>query len=729
MWKNAQQSAVMKEYLRERAWGLFRVALFFTVPMFVREEAARSQAATVGVLCFFLLPLGFVPESRKLTVLVICVALQVLMVTLHALLPQSTTSLGPSGDPLLPAASSDLASPSSTAGRAGEHAAAQLQSPLLEAESASSGDDLADATGLPKSEAPFHRPFAELIHTPRPPGAHEGADASAGTGELKHTPQEDSVSPILYHLSTRQEEDAHLGGIAEKITNNVISLVLTASADDTPEEVAATLRSFLLHTEPVSSIAEAVVVDATGGARFDAAQLQTGAASPDIPGSSALRVRLYQSTEPQSLGGARNAAAAMTTGSILVFLDAHMRASRNWMVPLVRDININYKRVVTSSVYALGPTATEADPRHDVRTYKMAFRNWALSTAWVDDMTNRVAVMKGNALAITRKWWRELGLFEEWEDFETVMSEYSIRTWLAGGEIQVARDSVLGETASIDTAAADPALQLEDRVRLVEKWFSKNAKAKFYASAGGADQYRQKHEYPRGNPSFSTPPLSGSKGKEESKGTALTPESATLVEEDPESGVVLHRGRRIDEQKYKELKSAAESSEAKSSGTPPKDYLECHGFAFYADLFADEFVNQQMLTPRTFRLEAPGVCTDCCVSAFPSNPHYRLETCSSEKSGKQDFYWYFGNGLRNVQTRNCMDAAFPQQGGHVPIGYPCMKVNRNQEWQFLHHKLMWGSWCLEGNPDTRFLTFQRCNSHTRKQEFNLVENDVPAAPR
>lgn len=368
-----------------------------------------------------------------------------------------------------------------------------------------------------------------------------------------------------------------------------------------------------------------------------------------------------------------------------------------------------------------------ADPRADVKTYKMAFQSWALDTAWVDDMTDHVPIMKGDALAMTRRWWLEVGPFESYQNTEAAMSEYSVRSWLAGGEVQVARDSVLGSTRDVafDAGLSDGE-KLEDKVRFVEKWFSKNAKKRFYESTPGADGYRAKHEYADEGPLLVSPAAPGEvKTGQHEKQSALLPESAALVEEDPGSRVVLHQGKRIGAAKFKELQAlvAVSPSDERALAKTARPFLECHGFAFYMDLFADEMVSQQMLTPKHYRIEAPGVCEQCCVEGGGRAPHYRVENCDAAKP-EQQFYWYFGNGLRNVATRHCVDAAFAQQAGHRPIAYPCMKVNRNQEFQLLHHKLMWGSWCLEGRGEgEKAIQFEKCNAHTRAQEFNMVENE------
>merc|ERR1719327_2442981 len=77
----------------------------------------------------------------------------------------------------------------------------------------------------------------------------------------------------------------------------------------------------------------------------------------------------------------------------------------------------------------------------DVFGVKMMF-DWTLSFEWFEDFNDIVPCMSGGLFAISRKWWHESGEY----DYQMMMwgaenIEQSIRIWLCGGEIYVARDS------------------------------------------------------------------------------------------------------------------------------------------------------------------------------------------------------------------------------------------------------------------------------------------------
>eukprot|EP00971_Amphidinium_carterae_P167528 3319448-Amphidinium_carterae.2 len=127
------------------------------------------------------------------------------------------------------------------------------------------------------------------------------------------------------------------------------------------------------------------------------------------------------------------------SGDMIMFLDAHVKPDWYWIEPLLRHVNINYKRVVVPSIPILD--AETWAPNNEIVGYKMMF-DWKLSFGWFEDGNDVVPLMSGGLFAITRKWWHESGEY----DYDMAMwgaenIEQSIRIWLCGGEIYVARDS------------------------------------------------------------------------------------------------------------------------------------------------------------------------------------------------------------------------------------------------------------------------------------------------
>ena len=50
------------------------------------------------------------------------------------------------------------------------------------------------------------------------------------------------------------------------------------------------------------------------------------------------KVKLYRNPERLGLIQARNRGAKLSTGDVIVFLDAHCKCNRNWLVPLLARI-------------------------------------------------------------------------------------------------------------------------------------------------------------------------------------------------------------------------------------------------------------------------------------------------------------------------------------------------------------------------------------------------------
>ena len=150
-------------------------------------------------------------------------------------------------------------------------------------------------------------------------------------------------------------------------------------------------------------------------------------------------VRYKRHSIQQGLIRSKTHGASIAKGDVIVFLDAHVHAEPGWLPPLLRRIGENYKRVVVPLIPILDEESwTVKDKGVGI---KMMF-NWGLGFNWFDDGNDWVPTMSGGLLSISRKWWWESG------EYDTGMRlwgaeniEQSIRIWLCGGEIQVARDS------------------------------------------------------------------------------------------------------------------------------------------------------------------------------------------------------------------------------------------------------------------------------------------------
>merc|ERR1711920_172263 len=109
---------------------------------------------------------------------------------------------------------------------------------------------------------------------------------------------------------------------------------------------------------------------------------------------------------------------------------------------------------------------------------------------WFDDGNDLVPCMSGGLFGITRKWWHESGEY----DYGMAMwgsenIEQSIRVWLCGGEIYVARDSKVSHVfrSQFPYFLNNTEVYI-NKVRTVETWFDEY-KEQFYKADPAAKQF------------------------------------------------------------------------------------------------------------------------------------------------------------------------------------------------------------------------------------------------
>lgn len=162
--------------------------------------------------------------------------------------------------------------------------------------------------------------------------------------------------------------------------------------------------------------------------------------------------------------------AEIAKGDLIIFLDAHVKPEKDWLKPLFRHTNENWKRVVVPVIPILNGETWTVDST--AVGFKMMF-DWALGFNWFDDGNDWVPIMSGGLLAITRRYWHWSGEYDngmlQWGG-ENI--EQSIRIWLCGGEIVVARDSRVSHVFRPTFPYAINSTQVNiNKVRLVEVWF------------------------------------------------------------------------------------------------------------------------------------------------------------------------------------------------------------------------------------------------------------------
>ncbi|KAF4655136.1 hypothetical protein FOL47_009563 [Perkinsus chesapeaki] len=167
-------------------------------------------------------------------------------------------------------------------------------------------------------------------------------------------------------------------------------------------------------------------------------------------------VKVIRHTTRQGLIRSKTDGANAATGDMVVFLDAHVKPEPNWAQPLIRHANINYKRVVVPVIPILNGETWEI--QDSSAGTKMMF-DWGLGFNWFED---------GNDL------------------------EQSIRIWLCGGEIYVARDSRVAHVfRPTFPYKIDNTQVYYNKIRTVEVWFD-DYKDYFYSADPYAKGLREK---------------------------------------------------------------------------------------------------------------------------------------------------------------------------------------------------------------------------------------------
>ena len=216
------------------------------------------------------------------------------------------------------------------------------------------------------------------------------------------------------------------------------------------------------------------IYDETPGNFLKEIILVDDASSPplvEIVGEKFPGVKIIRHEVQQGLIRSKTHGAAVAEGDVIMFLDAHIKAEKDWLPPIFREISENYKRVVVPVIPILDEATWSWLPGSGVGI-KMMF-DWALQFDWFEDGNDLVPVMSGGLLGIHRRWWFESG------QYDTGMALYgaenieqSIRVWLCGGEIKVARDSRVSHLFRPKFPyAINDTLVMINKVRMVEVWF------------------------------------------------------------------------------------------------------------------------------------------------------------------------------------------------------------------------------------------------------------------
>ena len=257
------------------------------------------------------------------------------------------------------------------------------------------------------------------------------------------------------HLSLRQR--ARLSEtMNEKDATLTLSVVLPCGFEHA--YFAKTAESVFYET-PAETLKEIVIVDDASDPPLKRLWSEEEAAK--------FLVKYVRLDKAQGLIGAKQAGAEAATGDIIVFFDCHVKVralltvchsnfrpdphkllsfqpAPGYWRPYVKEISENYKRVVIPTITNLNVDNWREENRPSVGQGGMSkcYLTFDAEFKWTSDNTQYVPIMSGGLLAISRKWFFEIGGYDKnMKGWGGENLDQSLRIWTCGGEIVSASES------------------------------------------------------------------------------------------------------------------------------------------------------------------------------------------------------------------------------------------------------------------------------------------------
>ena len=191
-------------------------------------------------------------------------------------------------------------------------------------------------------------------------------------------------------------------------------------------------------------------------------------------------VTIIRNQMREGLIRSRNTAAAAAKSPVIVSIDPHIKVAQNWLLPIIKRLDARYNCIAVPMTRGLdAPTWTET-----TAAYAKTGWRWNLDFNWIaDDGTDMTPALAGHCFAFTKRWWDEIGGFDtgmyKW-GCENI--EFSLRTWLAGGSVEIVRESVVAHwfknkfNYEFDTTTLE-----QNKARIAEVWFGDHKKLFYQA--------------------------------------------------------------------------------------------------------------------------------------------------------------------------------------------------------------------------------------------------------
>lgn len=175
----------------------------------------------------------------------------------------------------------------------------------------------------------------------------------------------------------------------------------------------------------------------------------------------------------QGLIRSRHIATSLAKSPIVVSIDPHVKVAEGWLQPVIERLEQKYNCVAVPLTRGLNAQ----EWRETTGAYAKTGWRWNLDFNWIaDDGADGTPACAGHCFAYTKQWWDEIGGFDtgmaKW-GCENI--EFSLRTWLAGGSVEIVRGSVVAHwfknkfNYEFDTTTLE-----KNKARIAEVWFGEH---------------------------------------------------------------------------------------------------------------------------------------------------------------------------------------------------------------------------------------------------------------
>ncbi|KAI3388253.1 hypothetical protein SNEBB_000694 [Seison nebaliae] len=363
---------------------------------------------------------------------------------------------------------------------------------------------------------------------------------------------------------------------------------------------------------------------------------------------------------------ARLSGADRSTSDIIVFLDSHIECTEGWAEPLIWQIQLDEKNVVTPCIDVIDDTTFRYHSSPAALTSLGGF-DWNMQFTW-HAIPQRVSktrkndidplespTMAGGLFAISRNYFNHLGRYDEqMEIWGGENLEISFRIWMCGGRLLTMPCSHIGHIfrkRSPYSWKSGTNVLKKNSIRAAEVWM---------------DDYK-KYYYERFN--------------------------------------------------Y-DLGNFGDISERKSL----REKLHCKPFKWYLDtIYPEKFVPGEAMASGDIRNEAAPFCVDASTDT-KNRGQFVISYPCHDMGGNQ--FWMLSKDGEIRRDEGCIDYA----GGSNEKGkkdkvivYTCHSMKGNQHWEYRNNGLLYhpaSQLCLEMTNDQRHIQMNDCNEMERRQHFS-----------